>query len=225
MSEEIKNEVEVTEETLTVEEPETKPEEKTVTMSQDELNALIGREKGRVKSKYADYDDLKAKLEEFETAAKKREESELTQIELLQKQREEALKQAEELAQTNQAVVEKANQRLIKSEFRLLAKEIGVRSDALDDAFLLVDKSEIQVDEDGNVAGVQEALEALKKSKAYLFGSKEYADPTPGQREAKRESSKAMAQDKLKDLQEKARKSGRIEDRIAYAEFKKQLGL
>lgn len=228
MSEELQNEqveAEVVTEQTTVEEPANKPELKTVTMTQEELDALIGREKGRVKNKYADYNDMKSKLAEFEKAAEEQKKAEMTEVERLQAEKDEALKQAQELEQSGRSAIEKANQRLIKSEFRLLAKEIGVRADALDDAFTLVDKSAIEVDEEGNVQGVQEALESLKKAKGYLFGGKEYADPTPGQRDAKRESSKALAQEKLQELETKARKTGRIEDRIKYAAFKKELGL
>jgi len=39
----------------------------------------------------------------------------------------------------------------------------------LDGALKLVDKSKISVDDNGNVSGVQEALDALKTEKAYLF--------------------------------------------------------
>ncbi len=57
--------------------PENKPEVQTVTMTQEEFNAVIAREKGRVKNKYADYDEVKAKLSDYEKAQKEREEAEL----------------------------------------------------------------------------------------------------------------------------------------------------
>lgn len=36
--------------------------------SQDEMNAIVGREKAALKQKYADYDSLKSRLEEIESA-------------------------------------------------------------------------------------------------------------------------------------------------------------
>lgn len=226
MSEEIKQEtVETVTENPTVEEPENKPEVKTVTMTQDELNALIGREKGRVKDKFADYNDLKAKLSEFEKAEQERKESEMSEVEKLQARLEELQAKATEAEETKAKTLESANKRLIKSEFRLVAKELGVRKDALDDAFVLSDLTGVEVDEEGNVVGVKEALESLKKAKAYLFGGQNYADPTPGQHEASRKESQDAMLKQLKDAEAKAKKSGRIEDRIAYVELKKKLGL
>ena len=221
MSEELKNEIveEVTD-TTTVEEPATKPETKTVTMTQEELDALIGREKGRVKNKYADYNEIKAKLGEYTQAEEQRKQSEMTEVERLQDQ----IQKAEE-AKTK--ALESANNRLIKTEFKLLAssKDFGVRKDALDDAFVLSDLSSVEVDEDGNITGVQEALEKLKRSKGYLFGVSDYVDPSPGQTETKREGTQEQARRKLEELANNAKRTGRIEDKIKYAAFKKELGL
>jgi len=219
--------VEEVAENTTVEEPANKPEAKTVTMTQEELDALIGREKGRVKNKYADYNDIKAKLDEFTKAEEERKQAELTEVERLQAQLQKFEADTKAAEEAKAKALESANKRLLKSEFKLLAssKDFGVRKDALDDAFVLADLSGVEVDEDGNVTGVKEALETLKKSKAYLFGVTDYADPTPGQHEPKREGSQDQAKRKLQELADKARKSGRTEDKIAYASFKRELGL
>lgn len=61
----------MSDETATAEStPEPAPAEST-TFTQDQVNALVAKEKGKYQSKYADYNDLKAaaaKLEEIETA-------------------------------------------------------------------------------------------------------------------------------------------------------------
>lgn len=228
MSEEVKNEqVEDVTDTNTVEEPATKPETKTVTMTQEELDALIGREKGRVKNKYADYNEIKAKLDEFTKVEEERKQSEMTEVEKLQAQLQKFETNAREAEEAKAKALESANKRLIKSEFKLLAssKDFGVRKDALDDAFVLADLSSVEVDEDGNVTGVQEALESLKKSKSYLFGISDYVDPSPGQAETKREGTQEQARRKLQDLADTAKRTGRIEDKIKYATFKKELGI
>lgn len=65
----------------------------------------------------------------------------------------------------------KANQRLIASEVKVIGKDLGlVDSDV---AMQLMDKTKVKVNDDGSVEGVKEALEALQKSKAYLFTASE----------------------------------------------------
>jgi hypothetical protein len=226
MSEELKQ-TEVVNENPTDGAPEEKLEAKTFT--QVELDKIvadrIAREKKKLE-KYADYDAVKTKLSEFEKFEEERKKAEMTVQERLETEKAEADKKAQEAEERANKALEQANKRLLKAEFRLLAKELGVRKDALDDAFVLADMTSVEVDEDGNVQGVKEALETLKKSKAYLFGGVDYADPSPGQYEAKRgEATQDQAKRKLQELADKAKKTGRIEDKIAYASFKKELGL
>jgi hypothetical protein len=225
MSEELKQ-TEVVNENPTDGVPEEKLETKTFTQAElDKIVAdRIAREKKKLE-KYADYDDVKTKLSEFEKFEEERKKAEMTVQERLEAEKAEAEKRAQESEERANKALEAANKRLLKSEFRLLAKELGVRKDALDDAFVLADLSTVEVDEEGNVQGVQEALESLKKAKAYLFGGTDFADPSPGQHEPKREATQDQAKRKLEELAQKAKKTGRIEDKIAYASFKKEIGM
>jgi hypothetical protein len=224
---EINNEEVLVDDKLTVEEPENKPEGKTFT--QEEVNKLLAERVARANKKlekYADYDEVKTKLTEFEKFEEERKKAEMTVQERLEAEKAEADKKAQEAEERANKALEQANKRLLKAEFRVLAKELGVRKDALDDAFVLADMTSVEVDEEGNVQGVKEALETLKKAKAYLFGGVDYADPSPGQYEAKRgEATQDQAKRKLQELADKAKKTGRIEDKIAYASFKKEIGL
>jgi hypothetical protein len=226
MSEEL-NQNEVVNENPTDGAPEEKLETKKFT--QEEVNKLLAERVARANKKlekYADYDEVKMRLTEFEKFEEERKKAEMTVQERLEAEKAEADKKAHEAEERANKALEQANKRLLKAEFRLLAKELGVRKDALDDAFVLADMTSVEVDEDGNVQGVKEALETLKKSKAYLFGGVDYADPSPGQYEAKRgEATQDQAKRKLQELADKAKKTGRIEDKIAYASFKKELGL
>jgi hypothetical protein len=225
MSEIINNE-EVVNEQETVEVPENKPETKTFT--QDEVNKLLAERVARANKKiekFADYDELKTKLAEYTKAEEERKQSEMSEVEKLQAQLQKFEQQAKEAEETKLKTLESANKRLIKSEFKVLAKDLGVRKDALDDAFVLADMSSVEIDDEGNVTGVKEALESLKKAKAYLFGVTEYADPSPGQHETKRDNAQEQSRRKLQELADKAKKTGRIEDKIAYASFKAELGI
>jgi hypothetical protein len=211
-----------TTETTTPEEAEKKPAK---TFTEDELNEIIKKRLERERKKYEGFDEIKAEYERLKKAEEERKQAEMTELERLQEKLAELEKQAQEAEQAKTQTLEAANKRLIKSEFKVLAKELGVRSEALEDAFVLADLSAVEIDDDGNVKGVKEAVEALKKAKPYLFGGNEYADPTPGNNEVKRADSKESMKRKLQELAEKARKSGRIEDKIAYVKLKSELGL
>jgi hypothetical protein len=226
MSEELNANPEIVNENTTVEEPENKPETKTFT--QEEIDRIVADRVARANKKlekFADYDELKTKLSEYTKAEEERKKAEMTETERMQAELDELKRIAQEAEETKSKTLESANKRLIKSEFKVLAKDLGVRKDALDDAFVLADMSGVEIDEEGNVTGVKEALESLKKAKAFLFGVTEYADPSPGQHETKRDAPQEQARRKLEELADKAKKSGRIEDKIAYASMKRELGL
>lgn len=62
---------------------------------------------------------------------------------------------------------ERANRKLITAEVKALGADMGLVD--LDTAMLLIKQDGIKVDDDGNVTGVKEALEALRQDKAFLF--------------------------------------------------------
>jgi len=149
--------------------PEPTPEPKTVTMTQDELDALIAKRVGQTKRQYSDYDDLKTKLSEFETAEAERAKAAMTESERVQAELATARQAAEDAEGKSAAAIKAANERLIKADFKLAAAGVNIRQDALEDAFLLADKAGISVGEDGAVSGVKEALDALVAAKPYLI--------------------------------------------------------
>jgi len=158
-------------------EPTPSPEPKTVTMTQEELDALIAKSKGQVKRQYADYDDLKTKLSEYEAQEEERKKAQMSEQERIQAELDAAKKKAEEAEQQREQALSAANQRAIKAEFKLAAAGANIRKDALDDAFLLVDKTGITVDENGDVIGLAEAVTKLIESKPYLIDVKEPKEP------------------------------------------------
>lgn len=175
MSEEIKDTQtgDVTDQT-TAEVPENKPETSTVTMTQEEFNAVIAREKGRVKNKYADYDEMKAKLSDLEKAQKEREEAEMTELEKLTKQLNEKseaeatyMKQIEEL----KAATEREK---VANEFIKVATSHDIAY--IDDALRLADLSAVKV-EDGKVVGVEDVVKGLVDNKPFLVAKKQTPKP------------------------------------------------
>lgn len=155
----------------------TEPEPKQLTLTQEELDAMIAKRLGQERKKYADYDDLKTKLSEYEAQEEERKKAQMSEQERIQAELEAAKKKAEEAEQLREQALSTANQRAIKAEFKLAAAGANIRPDALDDAFVLVDKTGISVDDDGNVVGVAEAISKLIESKPYLIDTKEPKEP------------------------------------------------
>lgn len=205
--------------------PPADPQDPPKTFTQEELDRILTDRLARDRKGREDYDDLKSKLTALEEAEAEREKAKLSETERLEAEKAAALQAAEDAKSERDKALTAANQRLIKAEFRALARELNIRADALDDAYKLADMSEVSVDDDGNIAGVEDVVKALLTNKPYLAdqpkpqpkpigGASGGADPTDKSKEQL-----------LKDAADKARKSGRIEDQAAYAKLKRDLGL
>jgi hypothetical protein len=127
------------------------------TFTQEELNQIVQR---RV-AKFADYDDLKAKVEELTNS------SEEAMGQAIEKAREEARTE----------VLTIANTRIVKSETRALAAELGFIYPT--DAHLYIDVSEVPVDNDGepDVDKIKELLSKVAEERPALVRSAE-SSPT-----------------------------------------------
>lgn len=204
--------------------PDPAPEPKVV--PQDEVDRIVADRLARERKKYADYDDVKAKLAALEQAEEERKKAEMSEVERLQAEKEAAEKTATEAREARDKALADANKRLIKAEFMAVAREMRVRVDALEDAYKLADLSAVTVSEDGVVIGVKEAVETLIAAKPYLL-EPEKAQPKPiggavGGGDPLPEKTKEQL---LEAAAEKARKSGRLDDQVAYAKLKRELNL
>jgi hypothetical protein len=219
---EINQNPEVVTENPTVEEPENKPEVKTVTMTQEELDALIGREKGRVKSKYADYNDLKTKLTEFEKAEKERKESEMTELERYQAQLAEKDTAAQSLAKQLEELQSQMQREKIVNAFIKAAPGVNIPSDRIDAALKLADLSAVNIGENG-VEGLEDVMNALVTNYSFLAEVKKPQKPIGEATNSLKDTSEKTGEQLLKDAADKAKRSQKIEDKIAYAALKAQL--
>lgn len=143
------------------------PEPKLV--PQDEVDRIVADRLARERKKYADYDDIKAKLAAAEEAETERKRAEMSEVERLQLEKDAAEKVAVEAQESRDKALAAANQRLIKAEFLTFAREMKVRADALEDAYKLADLSGVSVSDDGDVSGAKEAAEALIAGKSFLL--------------------------------------------------------
>lgn len=100
------------------------------------------------------------RLEAFEQQEEERQQAEMTEL-------EKAQKKLADLERERETAAETYADNLIRMEIRVQAATMGFASP--DDAYHLVNKTEIALNEDGGVDGVEEALKALKKAKPYLL--------------------------------------------------------
>lgn len=130
------------------EQKEEKNQEPPKTYNQDEINKIIEKRLSRERKAW------KKQVEDDKVKAQ------MTTEEKLKAEKAEAETKA------NEAIV-KANQRLVKSEILNKAGSLGVID--TDAVYRLLDKDDIDIDDDGNITGVEEAVKALITAKPYLI--------------------------------------------------------
>lgn len=135
------------------------------TFTQEELQAIAAREsqKGGRKALQSLAEELGFdSVDAMKQAAQKARELEDQQKTELQKLQE----QAQQAEQQRQQALQTANERLIQAEVKAQASALGfVNGDV---AYKLMDRSSVEVDDNGNVTGVQEALSSLMEQHPFL---------------------------------------------------------
>lgn len=123
------------------------------TFTQEELNRVIDERLKREREKYADYEELKKKVADAESAQKS--------------ETEKLVEKATKAEAHAREVESQTTERLIRAEAKAIAAELGFTKP--DRAIRLADLSQAKVDEGGEVSGVKEALEALAKEMPELL--------------------------------------------------------
>lgn len=197
--------------------PEPTPEK---TFTQAELDAILKDRLARNNTKFADYDDVKAKLTEYEQAQQKKADEELSAVERLEKQL--ADKEAAELALTAKLdeVKAQATQERIRNAFVQVATTNEITY--VDAALKLADLTAVEVGEDGTLSGVDEIVKTLIAVNPFLIAKKPQqpiGDPANGGKDPNEQTAEQL----LEEAADKARKSGLPADRAAYAKLKREL--
>lgn len=143
--------------------------------TQADLDRIVADRITRERAKFADHDDLKQKAAEFD----KIQDAQKTEAQRLEAERD----RAKQEAAAKDAQIQAANERVIKAEVRLAAQQAGFIDP--EDAWLLVDRAKVALDDAGNVTGAAEAIKALAEKKPHLVQSNagerpNYGAPTPG---------------------------------------------
>ncbi|MDM5188606.1 scaffolding protein [Bacillus sp. DX4.1] len=145
----------------------TDPKDETKILTQEQVDEVVAKRLERERKKYEDYDDIKAKLVEFQKAEEERKKQEMSEVERLQAEKEEEAKKALEASELAQKAHEQANTRILNTEIKSVARALNANDP--NDVLALLDKSDIKIDEEGSVQGVESAVEALKASKPWMF--------------------------------------------------------
>ena len=217
------NEV-VVNENPTVEEPAKTTETKTFT--QEELDKIvadrIARERKKIE-KFADYDDLKTKASEYEKALEEKRLAELSAQERAEEiakkfeaERNEYAKQLEELK--SQAQREKIVNAFIKA-----APGVNIPSDRIDAALKLADLSAVTVGESG-VEGLEAVMGTLVEQYSFLAETRKPQKAIGEATNSPKDTADKTSEQLLREAADKAKRSQKIEDKIAYAALKQQLG-
>lgn len=148
------------------------------TFTQAELDDIIAKRLAREKDKQTETEAKLQRLKELEEADKERKKAAMSEQERLQAEKEEADKKAEEAKDQATKAIEQANERIINTEIRAIARSLNAND--VDDVLTLLDKSNIEMGDNGDVKGVEDAVKALKESKSWMFKRSIGADASAG---------------------------------------------
>jgi hypothetical protein len=184
------------------------------TFTQAELDEILAKRLKREKEKQAETDAKLKRLEEFEQAEEERKKAAMSEAERLKAEKEEAEKKAQEHGEAAKKAQEVANQRIINTEIKSIARSLNANDPG--DVLALLDKSAVEIDDKGDVKGIEEAVKALKEAKPWMFKSAIGADASGGSNPSKNPSlSELSAKEKeLEDLKEQAVKNPRLRGKV-----------
>lgn len=180
------------------------------TFTQAEIDEILQKRLKREKEKQAELDVKLKRLEEFEKAEDERNKAAMSEAERLKAEKEEASKKAEEATEAAKKAHESANQRIINTEIKSIARSLNANDPA--DVLALLDKSTIEMDADGNVKGIDDAIKALKEAKPWMFKQVIGADAAGGSNPAKNPSVNELGakEKELADIKAQAMKNPRL---------------
>lgn len=154
--------------------------------SQIELDAMFAERAKRAKDQ-AQADILKLLgVENFDIAKRllsQQQEAEEAAKSELTKAQEAATKAnalAEQLKAEKDQAIAQARERVMRSAVIAEAMKQGFRSEAVDDVWLVIDKTGIEDDEKGEFKGIAQAVEKVAKERPFWLGSSNQKSPNQG---------------------------------------------
>lgn len=191
------------------------------TFTQTELDDIIAKRIERERKKYEGFDDLKKKAADYEKQLEEKRLAELSEKERAEEIAKKAEEEKAELARQLNEFKSQVERERIHNEFIKQAQAANIAY--IDDAIALADLSAVTV-EDGKVSGVDDVIKSLIENKPFLLAQakkepKKIGNPSNPSDDKSQKTSEQL----LAEAADKARKTGRTEDRIAYATLKREL--
>ncbi|PTF49660.1 phage scaffolding protein [Staphylococcus chromogenes] len=129
--------------------------------------------RSRLNDKNAEIKDLKAEINNRD--------EQIAKLEQSAKDESEIQKELEQVKQANADWQNKYQESQLNNAIKLaVAKDANDANDVL----LMLDKSNLELQEDGNVKGLEDAVKALQESKPYLFADNKATGRTPNDGDA-----------------------------------------
>jgi len=195
------------------------PQEKTLT--QAEFEEALKKRLERERKKFDGFDDMKTKLAVYEFEEEERRKAELTETERSQELAKQFEEEKNALTAQLEALREQSKQERIRNEFTKVASSANIVY--IDDAIALADLSKVSIDDDGKVIGMDDVIKSLVENKPFLVAKKQ-TQPIGTATNGGQQSVEKTADQLLSEAAEKARQTGSLKDKAAYAQLKKQLG-
>jgi hypothetical protein len=222
MSEEL-NQNEVVNENPTVGEPAKTTESKTFT--QEDLDRIVADRIARERKKYdkfADYDELKTKASEYENALEEKRLAELSAQERAEELAKKFETERNDYAKQLDEFKSKVEREQKVNAFIKAAPGVNIPADRIDAALKLADLSAVTVGENG-IEGLELVMNALVEQYGFLAENKKPQKPIGESFNSPKDTGEKTAEQLLRDAAEKVKRTGKIEDQIAYAALKAQL--
>lgn len=193
------------------------------TFTQEEIDKIVADRIGRERKKFADYDEIKTKASEYEKALEEKRLAELSAQERAEELAKKYESERNDYANKLKEYQSKVERQQVVNEFIKAAPSVNIPSDRLDAALKLADLSAVTIGEDGAVAGLADVMRALVSQYNFLAEVKKPQKPIGESSNSYQDTSEKTAEQQLREAAEKARITGKIEDKMAYATLKAQL--
>ncbi|MDA2128666.1 hypothetical protein PDM92_21115 [Bacillus cereus] len=193
-------------------------EEKTVNMTQAELDALIAKSKNQVRKQFADYDEVKAKAEEADRIA---EEARLAKLDEVERAKEEAKAKENEVtslqAELN-SIKQAQKTKEINDKFAEVALSVNIPKEFIEDAKVLA-----KVTDTTSVEDIEEIVTKLVKERPFLVKEEVVQREIGGASNPPKQKNEKSDAQLLQEAADKYRRTQRMEDKIAYVNLKHAL--
>jgi chromosome segregation ATPase len=197
--------------------------------TQAEVNAIVQDRLSRMEKKYSDklskLSEYEKQIAEFNKQAEEKRRAEMSELDKLKEDLAKKDELLQQLTQEKDGILGKFRTQTINTAF----KEVAAKHDIehLNAAMKLAKEelSALEVDEDGNVEGIEEMVKKLVEENPFLVSQKQPKKPVGAPTNPANRAEEKSSEQRIKEAYEKAKRTGNPEDLLAYRKLKRQLGM